>query len=920
MGGRGARAPTTSRSGGAPPARGDEDVGTQLLLVEGSFGLHGWNTLPYVPKALAQAVSTAGCGAVAPQELHRLATPLRAQQAAWPAEATSLTVHGDLKIEDCERLEKLPRRVIVKGSMHVHRCKHLRSFPCELVVGQDLYVCGCESLPSLVTAGSFLLPTTTLRVGGSTVVSRCRQLEALPDMLYLGGDLRVNDCPNLVRLPTHIREAPLDIHPDDLAGRWHSQGRPTEPFSDGASRVDHQKDSTSAPGRRRSGRVSSVPSSDKRTADMGSRASGTSVALPLSVPGSLILVNCSALEALPEGLQIGGTLNLSGCRSLVCLPSNLRVAGDLNLHQCTSMQYLPNSFLNLFPRLYNNRRKISLLGSGIPPGIQRLVARFVEERDRYDLIVHISNPDAEHVQFMDLEQALFFWYTYTHARDQQSALDFASEMAKPLWWHEHCAGRGEDEWVPDAEAIAQRVDGVEMKLLVDFLTSLTATAEFQNLRTRAGLAKTILALVRSMQTATHTCRQITGCLVKEVNSGSPTAPMKLLKRLGVIVQIEDCKTSRAPRDGLGKLVDKLHVQQLVEEYAGQQMHSQFVDRLDVVVSMQVRLADVLGMPWVRPFLLHNPFDDPTGSEVSDAIAKVVKKFKDPEDRARYIAEHPPLKEALQETDVLMLLHQLGQHPVKQTQQRINVRNTCDAGHAPTSGETCEATQLLDAEANGSEPANNAPREGGSGHLLEGTEELPKGKSDVLPLATLEDGVYWEVEQLLDHRASRRKKASGKRRQRQTQYEFLVRWVGYDEPSWEPMSSITSVAIEQYCDERGIDKRTFSDDESEKGDGMGIGPPDLVEASSPDVDRAVEGPREQGNKRMSTDERLWEVDNLLAHRWKRRKKGKHTLEFLVQWTGWTEPTWEPEDHITDVTVEQYLVDKRLTYQQLQEQAM
>ena len=52
---------------------------------------------------------------------------------------------------------------------------------------------------------------------------------------------------------------------------------------------------------------------------------------------------------------------------------------------------------------------------------------------------------------------------------------------------------------------------------------------------------------------------------------------------------------------------------------------------------------------------------------------------------------------------------------------------------------------------------------------------------------------------------------------------------------------------------------------------------------------------------STDDKMYYVEAIVAHR--RQKKSRH-CEYLIQWEGYTQKTWEPESNLHPESVEEY----------------
>ena len=53
-----------------------------------------------------------------------------------------------------------------------------------------------------------------------------------------------------------------------------------------------------------------------------------------------------------------------------------------------------------------------------------------------------------------------------------------------------------------------------------------------------------------------------------------------------------------------------------------------------------------------------------------------------------------------------------------------------------------------------------------------------------------------------------------------------------------------------------------------------------------------------------DDSWYEIDHISAHRYKRRPPAAPRLQFLVQWKGYPQPTWEESGDITDLAIQEY----------------
>lgn len=70
------------------------------------------------------------------------------------------TVPGDLTLDYCDALERLPKRLTVGGTLSLHRCRRLTSLPEGLSVGRDLRVTACPKLLGDIPPDAHVAGTT----------------------------------------------------------------------------------------------------------------------------------------------------------------------------------------------------------------------------------------------------------------------------------------------------------------------------------------------------------------------------------------------------------------------------------------------------------------------------------------------------------------------------------------------------------------------------------------------------------------------------------------------------------------------------------------------------------------------------------------------------------------------------------------
>jgi len=135
-----------------------------------------------------------------------------------------------------------------------------------------------------------------------------------------------------------------------------------------------------------------------------------------------------------------------------------------------------------------------------------------------------------------------------------------------------------------------------------------------------------------------------------------------------------------------------------------------------------------------------------------------------------------------------------------------------------------------------------------------------------PSSSRQRGAVYEVEEVLD---VRQKEGKGKNVRR---HQFLIKWKGYKEPTWEPMSNLTAAAVKK---EAGalLEKK-------------GLAAPAAASSRKKKTSAAA-----TAGGAEKDDDATYEVEKILEA----RTKGKRT-QFLVKWKGYEETTWEPMSNL------------------------
>merc|ERR1712032_61029 len=163
------------------------------------------------------------------------------------------------------------------------------------------------------------------------------------------------------------------------------------------------------------------------------------------------------------------------------------------------------------------------------------------------------------------------------------------------------------------------------------------------------------------------------------------------------------------------------------------------------------------------------------------------------------------------------------------------------------------------------------------------------------------GEEYEVEKILDKRLMKGK------------LEYLVKWIGWDEGTWEPAQNLDGsqnlIDIFEKAELEGATKADSPDsDFSVNEDDMGMC--DICNAIfvKPEALRKHKAEEHKKNKkrvsfkeevvRLSFEEEEYESDDEEEKEWEvekivGRRVEEEEVQYLVKWVGWEEETWEPE---------------------------
>lgn len=193
---------------------------------------------------------------------------------------------------------------------------------------------------------------------------------------------------------------------------------------------------------------------------------------------------------------------------------------------------------------------------------------------------------------------------------------------------------------------------------------------------------------------------------------------------------------------------------------------------------------------------------------------------------------------------------------------------------------------------------NTPADRGKTSIMNPMAAQTEDESEADDDDDLEEG-EWFVEAVLDHRVSDPRSHPG--RKQTTLYK--TKWEGWDEPTWEPITSfVDQSVIDVYRKRVGLDRPSK--------------PPKPQAAPEPEKKSATPAPKskittivlDESDEEDEEDEEGYEVEAILAHHMSdpRTHPGKpSTMLYKVKWLGWKDTTWEPRRSFIDKTlVRQY----------------
>ncbi|EMC98722.1 hypothetical protein BAUCODRAFT_145754 [Baudoinia panamericana UAMH 10762] len=183
-------------------------------------------------------------------------------------------------------------------------------------------------------------------------------------------------------------------------------------------------------------------------------------------------------------------------------------------------------------------------------------------------------------------------------------------------------------------------------------------------------------------------------------------------------------------------------------------------------------------------------------------------------------------------------------------------------------------------------------------------------------AESEEGEF-NIDAILDHKLSDPRTHAPEHGKKAVML-YLVKWEGYDEPSWEPVESFPDRSVVEHY--HGMLKgRQISDERAEEANIDGASPK-LVRSSKADsrtsLSLSAPAPKHSSppqamhdaqDSEEEVDDGSFEIEAIVAHhmsdpRTHRPEYGKHpVMLYQVKWKGYNNTTWEPIESFEDLSI-------------------
>ena len=362
------------------------------------------------------------------------------------------------------------------------------------------------------------------------------------------------------------------------------------------------------------------------------------ISLPklLVIHGSFYLLQCDNLTTLPQALKVGDKLRLTSCNKINSLPTNLsfydvgirqcqgltsfpsdwkiamnlevednhhlvslpstrlQVGGNLSFKGCSSLTSLPNWIAELGIQS-GGTHIVNLEGTGLSQRVIQTILQLPAPGVQFHISQSARTPSWV---FGSLDEALNFWGTI--AQD-------------PSWSEIHISLPNEGN----------------RRHFVNYLSRLTATAEYQNANMRPILAKRVLHAFKSIQ---HD-KEIAERAFDIIYVGMTTCDDRIIVALDEIeLMIEIYQLEKNPNLSEKELKEagkRFLLLEMVNQKASEFKNTlTYVDEVEVYLAFQIGLAKQLNLPVSTQNMIFRNFAQVTDEQIAKAGTDIEKAFSE----------------------------------------------------------------------------------------------------------------------------------------------------------------------------------------------------------------------------------------------------------------------------------------------------
>ena len=456
----------------------------------------------------------------------------------------------------------------VKGDLSLESVRDLKALPNILHVEGNLTISDCPCLVALATE---------LSVGGNLDIVDCDGLRTLSEQLSVKGDLQINHCTSLTDLPGKPSVGSFIL----ITGCDALTDLP-ENFSTEADLLI----------RNCSGLTTLAKNLSVATLFINACPNLRDLSGIVSVKEDLTITDCRNLRTLSGSLAVRGDLAIRDCPHLMELPQNPSVGGNLDFTNCTDLTALPDWITTMGPTSSGQTRQVVLQDTGLSETL-------LDRLDNIDApgiaLVTFRRARQPKGMFSNLEQAFAFWQT------------LASSDAK----------------IPNLHFL--RPD--QTTELIQFLTRLTATAEYQNFASRPLLAQRVIEVMSLLASPAwqDAMRRISDAL--STCNDRIILALDDLETLKLLFCAQTLAMEKQDPHELRKLGLQMMRQEAVNKIASDHMKTlmktlNLVDEIEVQLAFQIGVRKKIKLPGSTRHMLFRGCSLVTDQDIAKAVEQV----------------------------------------------------------------------------------------------------------------------------------------------------------------------------------------------------------------------------------------------------------------------------------------------------------